>query len=333
MQARFLVSVSFFAIVVAFAGCGGSDMPAPSADAGVTVDSNVPCNGPEGLYVPNSCTELAEGVRAYTPTYELWADGATKDRFMFLPAGTTIDTTDVDGWIFPVGTKLYKTFSVDGLRIETRVLEKVSDMTGIDGWTMRVFAWNAEQTAVSEVTDGVVDALGTAHDIPRQSYCVRCHQGATDVGLGVSAIQLNHAGSGVTLDGLASEGRLSLSIVSSDAVVPGNATEQAALGYMHANCSHCHGGAAPAVGLDMRIRVGDTDVTGTTTYTTAVGVASGWRQPPEITERIVAGSPDTSAVVARMSRRGDGDAMPPIATEEIDEDGVALVRAWISSLH
>jgi mono/diheme cytochrome c family protein len=48
--------------------------------------------------------------------------------------------------------------------------------------------------------------------------------------------------------------------------------------------------------------------------------------------RVAPGLPDASAIVARMSTRGTDDQMPPLATEFVDPDGVAAVRAWVASL-
>jgi hypothetical protein len=33
-----------------------------------------------------------------------------------------------------------------------------------------------------------------------------------------------------------------------------------------------------------------------------------------------------------MQRRGDDSAMPTLGTKHVDEDGVALVRAWIAGI-
>lgn len=342
----------FAVLLLGLAACGGDDLPISTTDAGVddaqmdaavaddaaehdayVVDTFVdpPCSGPPGLYVEGSCTRLADGVRAYAPQYTLWADGSGKERYLYLPEGTTIDTTDPDAWIFPVGTVFWKTFAVGELKIETRILTKLTDEAGPGGWSMRVYAWNEAQDAVTEVVDGVSDALGTTHDIPSHSMCERCHQGAADVGLGVSAIQLNHSGTGVTLSTLQSESRVSHPISLTSAVVPGDATAQAALGYLHANCGHCHGGEAPPGGFVMRLSVGAANVEDTGTYTTGVGVASGWAHEG-VTARIATADPDASAVAVRMGIRGDGQ-MPAIGTEEVDSEGLAAVRAWISSLH
>jgi hypothetical protein len=50
------------------------------------------------------------------------------------------------------------------------------------------------------------------------------------------------------------------------------------------------------------------------------------------TTRVAPSMPDASTIVRRMSLRGEGNQMPPIATEETDPTGIATVRAWIASL-
>ena len=44
-------------------------------------------------------------------------DRAAKRRWIQLPEGATIDTSDMDYWQFPVGTKLWKEFVRDGVRV------------------------------------------------------------------------------------------------------------------------------------------------------------------------------------------------------------------------
>ena len=55
---------------------------------------------------------------------ELWSDGAAKQRWIAIPPGTKIDTSNIDEWVFPNGTKAWKEFRLDGKRIETRLYEK-----------------------------------------------------------------------------------------------------------------------------------------------------------------------------------------------------------------
>ena len=321
---------------------GGSDGGAAldgGQDGGVDAGSDAAmpgCAGPPGLYADGSCTELAEGVRAYRPRFELWSDGTEKERFVHLPAGTQIDTSDPDNWGFPLGTRLYKTFSREGRRLETRLLEKVSEARGPDGWTMRAYAWSADQRSVSEVGPfGARDVLGTEHDVPTRQQCVRCHSVAPDdVAVGFSAIQLAHDEGGVTLASLAAEGRLSAAIPS--ALVPGDAREQAALGYLHGNCGNCHGGASAEHGLDLWLRVGASDVASTPSFTTSVCTCSVWSATGpggEVVDlRVAPGAPDLSVFIHRMRSRIATDMMPPMGTEHADEEGLRVLSEWIASL-
>src|SRR5205814_165387 len=113
-----------------------------AVDAGRPADAKpvwdmTPVPGPlrlseSGLYSDFASRTLAPRVIEYTPRYELWSDGATKRRFLLLPAGAKIDTSDMDNWAFPVGTKLWKEFRRDGFLVETRLLQKVYDNPG--GW-------------------------------------------------------------------------------------------------------------------------------------------------------------------------------------------------------
>jgi hypothetical protein len=76
-----------------------------------------------GLYAASG--ELAEGVRAFRPRFELWSDGASKRRWVWLPPGAQIDTSDPGDWRSPQGAKFWEEFTRDGVRIETRLIEKV----------------------------------------------------------------------------------------------------------------------------------------------------------------------------------------------------------------
>src|SRR5690606_21407474 len=67
-----------------------------------------------GLYADIATETLAEGVQGFTPRFQLWTDTAEKRRWVYIPEGTQIDTSDIDEWKFPVGFKLWKEFSRDG---------------------------------------------------------------------------------------------------------------------------------------------------------------------------------------------------------------------------
>ncbi|MBZ0115835.1 MAG: hypothetical protein K8H88_02485 [Sandaracinaceae bacterium] len=307
------------------------------------------CSGPPGLYEEGSCHRLAPGVLPYEPEHALWSDGAEKERFIYLPPGTQIDTANPDRWTFPQGTRLYKTFSHDGVRLETRILEKTGSAPGPASWTMVAYAWSEDQLSVSLVpAAGAQNVLGTNHDIPSQAQCGTCHTafGSTlDISNGFQAIQLNHGGRGVTLARLIAEGRLTNSAGTEPNVsvrnsrIPGSRRERAALGYLHANCGNCHGGPNPRAGLALWSTVGDClHVEDTPAYQNTVCQAlTRWTgrvnaDGDPIAMRVEPGHPELSGIVARMSARGSRDQMPPLGTEVVDAEGLEAISDWIVDL-
>jgi hypothetical protein len=182
-----------------------------------------------------------------------------------------------------------------------------------------------------------MDVGGTTHDVPARNRCSDCHDGAGDKLLGVSAIQLSHDQPGANLEQLASDGRLSQSS-SDDFRLPDDDTWNA-LGYLHANCGNCHNPNSVVwdkVDLDLWLRTGELgDATKTQSYLTTVSVAltdfhgSG---DAGVMNRIAPGDAAHSGLILRMTTRGNDDAMPPIASEIVDDDGVALVSKWIDAL-
>jgi hypothetical protein len=293
-----------------------------------------------GLYADPATETLAADVMAYRAKFELWSDGATKRRFLYVPPGTTIDTTDMGQWTFPVGTKAWKEFSRDGTRVETRLIEKRSD-----GWFPVAFVWNAEQTEAVATPLGEDNALGTEHDVPDQNDCRACHDGGSDFLLGVSAIQLSHdtsmltpderAALGTTLADLDAAGLLSAPPAASGYSPPGDETAQQALGVLHANCGHCHNPAAFAwdkSDLELRLTLPTLDaVENTPAYVSAVNVATS-TTIDGAPVRIDPGFPDRSAVYVRMASRDPVLAMPTIASERVDTVGSQAVSLWISLL-
>src|SRR5688572_1467135 len=141
-----------------------------------------------GLFAAGSTSQLAPGVRAYTPRYGLWADGAEKERWFYLPEDTQIDSSDMDYWTFPIGTKAWKLFTRDGKKLETRLLWKTEA-----GWLRAAYAWNDGESAAVLTPNGAENVRGTTHDIPNRTACNTCHEGLPDRLLGVSAVQLSHS--------------------------------------------------------------------------------------------------------------------------------------------
>jgi hypothetical protein len=333
----------------AFCGCGGGFSPAANTPDGGTISSDgaierpapaLPYERPAYQHLSEtgffddvgSSTITAEAI-AFEPTYKLWSDGANKRRWIRLPAGTQIDTSDMDHWVFPIGTKFWKEFSVDGVMLETRLVERYG--SGADDYWMGAFVWTADQTDAVFAVDGQHDINGTMHDAPAQKNCGVCHRGDVGRVLGFSAIQMSAASVGPTLHDLNALDLLTNPADEAGYPAPGDEDTARALGYMHANCGHCHnknGTAWPDTQMVLRLRVADRDVSTSDVYLSIVDKTLEYWRGGAIKLRVARAQPDASAIIARMEARGSDSQMPPLATEVADSIGVELVRRWISAL-
>ncbi|CAN5910970.1 hypothetical protein BH11MYX3_BH11MYX3_14910 [soil metagenome] len=274
-----------------------------------------------GLYSDFPGRQLVDGTRSFAPNSVLWSDGAIKERWIQLPSDAEIDSTDMDHWLFPVGTKWFKQFSRDGKRLETRLIWRVADTGDRERDTLfGSYVWNDTETEATFAKDGAVDVRGTDHDVPSAATCWRCHIGEEGRALGFSALQLGDVS------------QLPLS-----RPPPAGTTFAApdpALGYLHANCGHCHnpnGGAWASSSMVLRLDVAETTASATQIVQTTVGVDIQQWLGHGYTKRIVAGDPTNSALWFRMTQRTVNVQMPPIVTEHPDPAGVELLRTWIQS--
>jgi hypothetical protein len=295
-----------------------------------------------GLYDDIANGVVSANAKPYAPAYTLWADDAGKNRWAYIPPSCPIDNTDEDHWAFPVGTRFWKEFAVGAQKIETRMIEHYGP--GPTDWLYVTYQWNQAGTDATlvPISTEVDDVYGTDHDIPAwPGQCLTCHgTNEKDHVNGFQAIQLSGGATGLNLAALAAAGLLKVAPPGGGYPVPGDATSQAALGYLHANCGHCHNdvGMQQNGALRMRLKVADTDPTMTDTYLTAVNQPS---QHCVGDNRITPMDHVDSCIFIRMSSRGDpamvpyqasADQMPPVATKFVDTNGLAAVQAWIDSL-
>ena len=301
-----------------------------------------------GLYSDFAKLTVDPKHLAFSPQYPLWSDGAMKRRWISLPPGTAIDGSDPDGWTFPVGTRFWKEFSFDGQRVETRYLERQAD----GQWRYAAYAWSPdgrEAHLVSEKGKRGAYPLGggRSYTIPSVSDCKVCHQGRRTEVLGFSALQLSrdrdpgapHAerrpDGSVDLRSLIDEGLL-VGVPKAlqerqPRITAASGTERAALGYMHANCGHCHNEQGPLknVGLFLRQAFG-----ASTQSAVASTVGHPIKKPapgqsPDAVLRIEPGHPERSGLMQRVASRYPALQMPPLGTELVDEEAVSLLRRWI----
>jgi hypothetical protein len=350
--------------LVLLAACGNSHKANPDAPGDVPADEpwDGPCGGGcdapndsgtaydllgTGLCVDRACSAVNTGIYAYTPRYTLWADAASKRRWIYLPPGTHIDTTDMDHWVFPQGTKVWKEFSSGTTRVETRFIEKVGAGNAVTDWFYMAYQWDQATTDATAVPFGATNADGTTHDIPSQSQCKGCHESLQPTRLlGVGAIQLDAAAvSGeLDLDGLISGGWLTTNppgTASPHYVLPSdtnNIYATDALGYMHANCGHCHNPTSPVYmfnGVTMVLRL-DTQtlstVQSTPAYTTAVNQNATINCCPPNTKIIVPTDPSTSIMIERFESTNPAIWMPALGHKTMDPTGDTLLKNWITNL-
>lgn len=301
-----------------------------------------------GLYSDFATLQVDPRHLAFSPQYPLWTDGANKQRWIWLPPGTAIEASDPDAWDFPVGTRLWKQFSFDGRRVETRYMERQPD----GRWTYAAYAWSADGREAPRVSDrgrrgAFALAGGRSHAIPSISDCKVCHQGGRAEVLGFSAVQLSpqrdpaalHADawtSRVDLKTLVERGLLvglPPSLLEASSWTDGTSpAERTALGYLHGNCGHCHNPQGPLrnVGLFLRQQAGSAVQSAiTTTFNHPVRKPAPGL-PADATMRIEPQHPDRSVLAQRMASRSPALQMPPLGTELVDDQALVLIRRWIA---
>jgi len=300
-----------------------------------------------GLFEPGTTTVRPSNL-PYSPQYALWSDGAAKRRWMYLPPGTAIDAENVDAWDFPAGTRLWKEFS-HGVPIETRMLERLDD----GSWRYVVYVWEESGLDAVLAPDAGIPRLpaatapGGLYVIPSRIDCRACHEGAAVPVLGVGALQLSPDRDAsapnaepfpdrrdVDLQDLVAMGLVSglpeSMLDDPPRIRAGTATARSALGYLHANCGHCHNDTGPLVEPDLVLAQSiapGIDGPGKV-LDSLIGRPSEFRLKG-LTSRFVPGQPESSLLTARMGSRNPVLQMPPLGTRIVDREGLALVERWI----
>jgi uncharacterized repeat protein (TIGR03806 family) len=309
--------------LVANAAITENGFPASLSDFGFFIDAEA--------QVPNA------GVHPYALNTPLWSDGAEKLRFIYRPEGTRLEA-DGEGLLkFPVGAAIIKTFAF-GTGAERRLIETRVLLHRADGWLALPYRWNAEQTeATLALTGGRVDLVTPAGEaisyaIPNKNQCKTCHsKDGTVIPIGPKARNLSES----WLRDAVASGFLDAMPEGGNAMpdwqhASSGTTEQRARAYLDVNCAHCHqpGGGASNSGLDLRWEQNDPHAYGLFKRPVAAGRGSG-----DNDFAIVPGQPDKSILLYRMDSSEPGIAMPELGKASVDQQGVAVVRRWISEMH
>lgn len=281
----------------------------------------------------------AVGAIPYTVASELWADGAAKRRWMFLPNGGQI-TINADGdFTFPKGSVLMKMFLFQGKPFESRLLKLHED----GEWSGSTYRWVGNNaTLVDENGEDVAVQTAPGKSLvwhyPSRSECMLCHTQAAGVALGPEIAQLNniyhYPNTGrkgnqlITLENInVFSTALPAAAYNLPSLTPywqGSISNiRRARSYLHANCSQCHRpGVQSRATMDLR-------------YTTPVTAIRVCNVTPRITDLGIAGArllaprrPAASIIPLRMAIRGD-QQMPPIATK-LNDNAHLLINGWIN---
>jgi hypothetical protein len=316
--------------------------PAPAASPPQTLRET-------GLYLPGTGLVVDPEHLAFSPQYPLWTDGATKRRWLSLPPQTFIDASRPNAWDFPVGTRLWKEFSV-GRAAETRYIERLAD----GQWRYATYIWNETGTnATLAPADGVRGLLVAAapnarYNVPGEFDCRACHEGAAVPVLGFSALQLSpdrdplapHADafSAIDLRGLVARGlvrNLPRSLVDAPPrIAASSAIERAALGYLHGNCGHCHNADGSPVPVDARLAQ-DMSLGASSSeqvLRSLLGAASRFRAPglPRDARVVAPGRPEASTLLWRIRSTNPQTQMPPLGVGALDHEALELLERWIA---
>jgi uncharacterized repeat protein (TIGR03806 family) len=280
-----------------------------------------------------------------------WSDGATKSRWISVPE-EKIKFAVTGEWIFPRGTVFVKTFELATnetnpnlkRRLETRLL--VCDaIGGVYGVTYKWRADNSDadllDTNLTE-TISIRTATGTRTQMwyyPSRQDCLTCHTANAGYVLGVKTRQLNRAfayPSGVTDNELRAWNHLGLFDANLDEASLNNfpklaraddltrSLEDRARSYLDANCAQCHRPRGTVAYFDAR-------------YDTPLAKQNLIDGPVLIDERIdnpriIKPNDIWRSILFMRTDTTEAFKMPPLARNQIDEQGMNLLRQWIESL-
>lgn len=324
--------------------------PAPAAEA--TPFPNA--LSATGLFANVSKQTPAAGVISYSVAFPAWHDGAEASHFLALPDDGRIEIAPQKSWLPPNGTVLAQTLSLNGRRIETRILVKQQN-----DWAGYTYAWNESQTDALLAGKTGADIEVRRADfrqpwrIPSRAECLMCHSRQAGFALSLTEPQLHVPGQLERFE--------KLGILKSDAPAfnrargvrfeaqaPGQRTPPAsallpcdpsrmlafstdkpephARAYLAANCAHCHtiyGGGNSALEFDWQTSRENMNALDAAPQHSTFGIPNA---------RVIApGDIGRSILPIRMGSRGQGQ-MPPVGTRVPDPDGTRVLTEWILSL-
>jgi uncharacterized repeat protein (TIGR03806 family) len=303
-----------------------------------------------GLFLDTAALEPAAGVMEYAVVVPQWLDGALLRRWIALPDDAAIGFDAAGDWSFPTGTVLVQhvelPLGTEGpavrQRLETRLMIRRSG-----DWQHFSYRWNDAGTDAGLLTGRATLPLSVqtpegpehfTYTFPAPTDCRQCHTAAAGTVLGVRTHQLNREFTfPLAADNqLRTWSHIGMFTRSIGATAPLDAlprldddTEppaRRARAWLHVNCASCHRPNGPTQ-LDLDLRF-DTPAE----QLNAIGAprrSDGFGIDAELI--IAPGDRAASMLWQRIRQVGSG-RMPPLSSNRIDADGLALVGDWIDGL-
>lgn len=288
----------------------------------------------------------------YELSSALFTDYAVKDRFIYLPKGSSVQYKAKGILDFPDSTIIIKNFAYTNtshqkIMIETRLL--VKDPWD-KKWKVMDYLWNNEQTdAVKHITgarlpivllDDDGNKISTVYQVPNTNDCKRCHvNNDTLTPIGPKARNLNFVIAGQHANQLAQwavQGILKgLPDPSTIEALPDwkdskhFSLDQRARAYLDINCAHCHtkGGDAYNTGLFLEFEQMEKEHIGIMKAPVSAGGGAGG-----LNYDIIPGDAAHSIFAYRMNSTEPGTAMPELARTVIHKPAVKLIQDWINGM-
>jgi len=298
----------------------------------------------------------------YTLGHQLFSDHASKYRSVHLPRGTAAERQPAADSLavlaFPVGTIITKTFvyphaAAGRVRLEVldavwgeaaslpltdvRLLETRILRHGSSGWEAVSYLWDEAGGDAYRADTGALLALvaedGSAFDylVPDRNQCAACHgRGRQQQALApIGPIPANLAAVGLSQSMNQYAVWQAAGWVKDEADVVAWPEQPEARAYLDINCAHCHNGAGSAASSGLDLRYG-------TTRPWDLGVC----KPPVAAGRgagglrvgVWPGRPEASILHYRLGHSDPAVMMPELGRSLVDDEGVALVAAWIDDL-
>jgi len=292
-------------------------------------------------------------VIPYDLNTPLFSDYARKHRFVWMPSGASAQYRQEGTFEFPVGTILVKSFAFpaeanagEEKLIETRLLVHARA-----GWVALPYVWNERQSeaTLQLVPDPVrvhwTDSAGRTRDfsyvMPNTNECQECHDNnkvLLPIGPKARNLNRNYEYSAGVENQLAHWTKIGyLRGAPTPEAAPRAAKWDDAAGetlagraraYLDNNCAHCHqpGGTAGYTGVDFRLTNAGSETLGVCKPPNSAGNMG------HLQYDVVPGRPEESILLYRMESTAPKVMMPQIGRDVVHEEGVALVRQWISLL-